>query len=162
VLNKNQKNENSNGDKNKPEINDNHLLKKNTSETESPDKNQNGDKIQEIYISSKGGKDFNLPKIKIIDSKSKAKEDKVILIQMNSEKPNLIVNHQNQANAENENELIEKHKMLIKLYNIEKELDGEENNELETEVEKIKTEDINSCTRDFNFVVVFIIFNLKG
>jgi hypothetical protein len=81
---------------------------------------------------------------------------------MNSEKPNLIVNHQIQANAENENELIEKHKMLIKLYNIEKELDGEENNELETEVEKIKTEDINSFTRDFNVVVVFRIFNLKG
>ena len=150
---KNQK-ESSAGDKKKLEINDNYFLKKNTSESESPDKKHNIDKIQEIKISSKDAKDFNLPKVKIIDLKSNAngKEDKINLIQ----KPNLIENNQNQANADNENELIEKHKMLINLYNIEKDIDGDDN-DLETEVEKIKTEDVNSCTRDFNFVVVFKI-----
>lgn len=151
---KNQK-ENSAEDKKKLEINDNYFAKKNNEESESPDKKQNVDKIQEIKISSKDAKDFNLPKVRIVDVKI---EEKVSLIQKNPEKPNVILNNnnQNQTNAENENELIEKHKMLINLYNIEKDIDGDEN-ELETEVEKIKTEDVNSCTRDFNFVVVFII-----
>lgn len=49
--------------------------------------------------------------------------------------------------------------MLIKLYNIQKEVEGEEN-ELDTEVDSIKNDDVNSCTRDFNVVVVYLFINL--
>lgn len=150
-----QKLENSNGDKKKIEFNDNNLLKKN-SESESPDKKQIAEKIQEIKLSSKDGKEYNIPKVKIVDVKTNSKDDRINLNQKNSEKPSIILNIPNQAINENECELIEKHKMLIKLYNIEKGIDGEDN-ELETEVEKIKTEDVNSCTRDFNVVVVTFI-----
>lgn len=82
-----------------------------------------------------------------------SKEEKVNIIQKNPENPF----KQKQANAENEKELIEKHKMLINLYNIQQDIEGD-NNDLETDVEKIENEDTNSCTRDYNdLVVIYLI-----
>ncbi len=153
--NKNQKDNLAEDKKKIEEINDNYF--KNNDESQSPDKKRNIDRVQEIKIYPKDVKDFILPKVKIVDVK---KEEKVNLIQKNPEKLNKLVNNHNQANSENENELIEKHKLLINLNNIEKGIDVDEIY-LETEVEKIETEDVNSCTRDFNVVVVYRLFKNK-
>jgi len=50
--------------------------------------------------------------------------------------------------------------MLIKLYNIEKEVEEDEN-ETEADEEKLKTEDVNACTKDFNVVIVNIFFKKR-
>lgn len=69
-------------------------------------------------------------------------------------------------NCENDKEIIEKHTMLIKLYNIQKEVEVEaeaEENEIDNDEIKLKHDDVMQCTRDFNVVIVRnFIFNKKN
>lgn len=137
IINNNQKiEENLKNDK-KP-LNDNYFNNKNTVEADIPAK-KNIIKINENKIPANNEKDnilSLLPKVKIMDV-TNPREEKL-----------------------NDKELIERHKMLIKLYNIEKEVEEDEN-ETEADEEKLKTEDVNACTKDFNVVIVNIFFKKR-
>ena len=95
-------------------------------------------KISGIILCSGNGMEINIPRIKIIDSNL-----------LNSEK---IVSENNNYKTEfNENEnnidTIEKHKLLVKLSNIDKEVEVDEGDLEQVDEIKLKNEDIDSLTK---------------
>lgn len=116
-------------------------------------------KISEMKLSPNDGKEINISKIKLVNSNGQKKEKEPIKF-TEIKKINIIPSKNNIVNNNNDRDQIERHKLMIKLYNIQKEVEVEEF-ECEPEEIKLKNVDVNSMTRDFNFVFVnfyFILF----